>query len=69
MDCHPERRSPRRPESKDLRLFFVALRDPHRQAGVSQAAEKLDLEGGRGPQRRVLVAGVEGGGFNPHIKQ
>ncbi len=25
-------------------------------------------EGGRGPQRRVLVAGVEEGGFNPRIK-
>jgi hypothetical protein len=33
-----------------------------------QAAEKLDPEGGRGPQRRVLVAGVEEGGFNPRIK-
>ena len=64
-------------------MFFIALRDPHRQTGVSQAAEKLDPEGGRGPQRlgvpserslltgvkgRVLVAGEGGGGFNPRIK-
>jgi hypothetical protein len=33
-----------------------------------QAAEKRDPEGGRGPQRRVFVAGVEEGGFNPRIK-
>src|ERR1035437_6560673 len=32
------------------------------------AVKKLDPEGGRGPQRRVLVAGVEEGGFNPRIK-
>jgi 23S rRNA (cytidine1920-2'-O)/16S rRNA (cytidine1409-2'-O)-methyltransferase len=30
-----------------------------------QAAEKLETEGGRGPQRRAFVAGVEEGGFNP----
>jgi c-di-GMP-binding flagellar brake protein YcgR len=46
---------------------------------AQQVAEKLDpegggnggargTEGGRGPQRRVLVAGVEDGGFNPRIK-
>jgi hypothetical protein len=29
------------------------------------AAEKLDPEVGRGPRRQVLVAGVEGGDFNP----
>ena len=39
-----------------------------RQGTTSQAADKLDPEGGRGPQRRVLVAGVEEGGFNPRIK-
>ena len=26
LDCHPERRSPRRPESKDLRLFLASFR-------------------------------------------
>ena len=47
---------------------------------AQQVAEKLDpegggnldggvdSEGGRGPQRRVLIAGVEDGGFNPRIK-
>jgi hypothetical protein len=27
LNCHPERRSPWRPESKDLRLFFKGLRN------------------------------------------
>ena len=26
LTCHPERRSPRRPQSKDLRLLFLVLR-------------------------------------------
>jgi Fe-S oxidoreductase len=35
--------------------------------GLSEGGERYP-EGGRGPQRRVLVAGVEEGGFNPRIK-
>jgi UDP-N-acetylmuramate dehydrogenase len=35
---------------------------------TSQLAEELSPEGGRDPQRRVFVAGVEEGGFNPRIK-
>ena len=38
------------------------------QGTASQLADKFASEGGRGPQRRVLVAGVEEGGFNPRIK-
>jgi putative ATPase len=35
------------------------------QLAQEPAAEKLDAEGDRGPQRRVFVAGVEEGDFNP----
>jgi 16S rRNA (cytosine967-C5)-methyltransferase len=35
---------------------------------ASNPTEKIDPEGGRGPQRRVFVAGVEEGGFNPRIR-
>jgi thiamine-monophosphate kinase len=35
---------------------------------AQKAEEKLDPEGGRGPQRRVFVAEVEEGGFNPRIE-
>jgi hypothetical protein len=35
--------------------------------GAGHAELKPDSEGDRGPQRRVLVAGVEEGGFNPRI--
>jgi 3-hydroxybutyryl-CoA dehydrogenase len=38
------------------------------QLGPQPPVEALDPEGGRGPQRRVLVAGVVEGGFNPRIK-
>jgi c-di-GMP-binding flagellar brake protein YcgR len=42
---------------------------PPQAITAQQIAKKLDPEGGRGPQRRVLVAGEGGGGFNPRIKQ
>jgi hypothetical protein len=38
------------------------------KGATEQGAEKLKTEGGRGPQRRVLVTGVGAGGFNPRIK-
>ena len=41
---------------------------PAQGMAAQQIAKNLDSEGGRGPQRRVLVAGVEDGGFNPRIK-
>jgi ribosomal protein S12 methylthiotransferase len=47
----------------------VAHAGKESQAGThKQSVEKFNPEGGRGPQRRVLVAGVEDGGFNPRIK-
>ena len=43
--------------------------DPVKGTGINQhAMETLDPEGGRGPQRWALVAGVGDGGFNPRIK-
>ena len=47
----------------------VAHAGKESQAGThKQSVEKFNPEGGRGPQRRVLVAGVEDGGFNFRIK-
>ena len=40
VGCHPERRSPRRPESKDLRLLFNEL-----QMGLPQMAVTLTING------------------------
>jgi c-di-GMP-binding flagellar brake protein YcgR len=41
---------------------------PAPEMAAQQVAKKLDSEEGRGPQRRVLVAGVEDGGFNPRVE-
>jgi ATP-dependent DNA helicase RecG len=57
---------------RDRRLLELAKIEAARFANTPASgkptAEKGDPEGGRDPQRRVFVAGVEEGGFNPRIR-
>ncbi|MGP8173475.1 MAG: dihydrolipoamide acetyltransferase family protein [Terracidiphilus sp.] len=48
-----------------VNTVVAVIGDAASLATADPSAERLDPEGGRGPQRRVLVAGVEEGGFNP----
>jgi 2-oxoglutarate dehydrogenase E2 component (dihydrolipoamide succinyltransferase) len=51
-----------------VNTVVAVIADAASLATADPSAEKLDAEEGRGPQRRVLVAGVEEGGFNLRIK-
>jgi 2-oxoglutarate dehydrogenase E2 component (dihydrolipoamide succinyltransferase) len=51
-----------------VNTVVAVIGDAASLAAADSSAEKLDAQEGRGPQRRILVAGVEEGGFSPRIE-